>query len=219
MAGSLPQNREKSYLRRQIRSLRDSLDPTERILKSQVIFERMASSQWFGRAQTVLFYASFGSEVETWEMMDASRKMGKRIGLPRVEEGSGDLHIFEVRDAATELLPGYKGIWEPVEDEDRRLRLDQIDLVLVPGLAFDLKGYRLGYGGGYYDRLLARWGGSRLSVGLAFDVQVVEELPVSGQDFRLSLVLTETRTIRGTGQGLSEAPADRFGGDYFSAGR
>jgi len=202
-----------------MRLLRDSLDPGERKLRSRSIFQRMESSSWFRQAQTVLFYASFGSEVETWEMMEASRKEGKRVALPRVEESVGELFIYEVRDPEAELAPGYKRIWEPAPDPDRRLRLDQVDLVLVPGLAFDLKGYRLGYGGGFYDRLLSRWGENRPSVGLAFDLQVVKKLPVSGHDVRLSLVLTETRSIRGTGRGLSAVPADRLGRGHFSPGR
>lgn len=197
MSIGLSLSEAKGRLRREMRVLRDALSMEERRERSGRIFQRLESLPLFQEADLILFYASFGSEVETWEMMKASQGYGKRIALPRVEEASGDLLALEVKDFRRDLSPGYKAIPEPERMLSRRLQGDEISLILVPGLAFDVRGYRLGYGKGYYDRFLSSLSQDIPTAGLAFDFQIVESLPVSSEDFCLGLIVTEKRTIWG----------------------
>jgi len=195
MSTSIPLREAKRLLRRQLRSLRDALSPDERRERSRRIFQRLNSLHAYGKAGLILFYASFGSEVNTWEMMEEAQKCGKRIALPQVSEASGGLSALEIRDLHRDLRAGYKGILEPQLDVSRQVREDEMGLIIVPGLAFDDQGYRLGYGKGYYDRFLFNFSRKVPSVGLAFDFQVVPALPVSPRDFPLDIIVTDERII------------------------
>jgi 5-formyltetrahydrofolate cyclo-ligase len=197
MSIGLSLSEAKGRLRREMRARRDALSLEERRERSGRIFRRLSALPLFQGADLILFYASFGSEVETWEMMKASQAYGKRIALPRVEEASGDLLALEVKDLGQDLSPGYKAIPEPKRMGSRRVQGDEISLILVPGLAFDGRGYRLGYGKGYYDRFLSGLSRNIPAAGLAFDFQIVESLPVSSADFCLNLIVTENRIIWG----------------------
>ena len=196
MSTSVPLREAKRLLRQQMRSLRDALSPDERRERSRRIFQRLNSLPIYREAGLILFYASFGSEVNTWGMMEEAQKCGKRIALPRVSEVSGNLSALEVRDLHRDLHAGYKGIPEPQPDVSRQVREDEIGLIVVPGLVFDDRGYRLGYGKGYYDRFLFNLSRKVPSVGLAFDFQAVPALPVSPRDFPLDLIVTDERIIR-----------------------
>jgi 5-formyltetrahydrofolate cyclo-ligase len=195
MSASVPLREAKGLLRKQLRSLRDALSPDERRERSRRIFQRLNSLPAYREACLILFYASFGSEVNTWGMMEEAQKCGKRVALPRVNEVSGGLSALEIRDLHRDLHAGYKGILEPQLDVSRQVREDEIGLIIVPGLAFDDRGYRLGYGKGYYDRFLFNFSRKVPSVGLAFDFQVVPALPVSPRDFPLGLIVTDERII------------------------
>ena len=197
---SLSIREAKSHLRREMRALRDAISAEERKERSRRIFQKLESLPLFRGADTILFYASFGSEVDTWEMMEKCRGYGKRIALPCVEEASGELMALEVQDFRRDLYPGYKGILEPQKMGSRQVRGEELGLITVPGLVFDLRGYRLGYGKGFYDRFLFRLSGKNIpSAGLAFDFQLVEALPVTSEDYSLDLIITEERIIRGEG--------------------
>jgi len=189
--------RAKRKLRQEMRALRDSHPVEARREKSRKIFSSLRSFPEYRQAGLILFYASFGSEVETGEMILKSQALGKRISLPKVIEDSGNLLAFEVSDLDQGLGLGYRGILEPREERGRQVKEDELDLILVPGLAFDRRGYRLGYGKGYYDRFLSGLSRRIPSVGLAFDFQVIEDLPVSSEDFSLDLIITDQRMIRG----------------------
>ncbi|MDH7500294.1 MAG: 5-formyltetrahydrofolate cyclo-ligase [candidate division NC10 bacterium] len=186
----------KRHLRQQMRALRDSLSVEDRRERSREIFHHLQSLLPFCEAKLLLFYASFGSEVETREMMSRCQREGKRIALPKVEQDSGDLVAIEISDLIRDLRPGYRGILEPQGSEGRKVEEQELGFILVPGLGFDVKGYRLGYGKGYYDRFLPRFRKRSIPcAGLAFDFQVVEELPVSPGDVPLDWIVTEKRII------------------------
>lgn len=199
MGNSIPE--AKQHLRREMRRLRDSLSCEERSERSRRILERLRGLPCYHEARMVLFYASFGSEVDTWEGMDRALQYGKRVALPQVKEDSGCLLAIEVKDLKGTLKIGYRGIPEPKGGEDTGLRGEDIGLILVPGLAFDHRGYRLGYGRGFYDRFLSGLSVRPPALGLAFDFQLIEELPISSTDFPLDGILTENRMVGGKGMG------------------
>ena len=113
--------------------------------------------------------------------------------LPKVNRATRDLDLFHVDAPETELEPGAFGIREPLPSRCAPASLDEVDFVLVPGVVFDARGGRIGHGAGYYDRLLARCGPGTRLVAAAFEVQVVDEVPMEPHDRRVALVVTELR--------------------------
>ena len=137
-------------------------------------------------------YMSFGGEFDTSQWVAAVRASGRRLVLPRVDGASRAIRIHEVRDLQRELAAGVWGIREPRVDLCPEVPASEVGLVLVPGVAFTRRGERLGYGGGYYDRFIRDLGSPRPAlVAAAFELQVLEELPISERDQRVDLLVTE----------------------------
>ncbi len=144
----------------------------------------------FARARTVALYAPLGAEVGTELVMLAAREAGQRVCVPRVQEGALAFHAVET---LAELVPGPLGFAEPGADS-LRVNLDEIDIFVVPGVAFDLAGGRLGRGGGYYDSTLRGIPRARC-LGLAYEFQIVVAVPVAPHDVRMGTLVTEARTV------------------------
>jgi 5-formyltetrahydrofolate cyclo-ligase len=176
-------------LRKQALAARDRLSPDERKTKSAEIEERLFSLPEFRNARTVLFFASFRSEVETLPMVRRALANGKRVVLPKVRRS--DLELFEVHDVERDIAPGAWGIPEP--RESRPVRVEDIDLIVVPGAAFDERGNRIGYGAGFYDKLLPLYRGR--TVALAFELQMVSAVPAAAHDIPVHMIVTEKRVI------------------------
>jgi len=179
----------KKILRKQILSARDKLSPQEKATKSQEIEERLFALPEFISARIIMFFASFRSEVETDRMIRRALISGKRIILPKVQ---GDkLALYEITDFDKDVAPG---VWEIPEPKTLlSAELTDIDLMIIPGAAFDLRGNRIGYGAGFYDKLLPTFG--RLTVGLAFESQIVPEVPADSHDVPVQVIVTEKRVI------------------------
>lgn len=134
-----------------------------------------------------MFYMSLADEVSTRRMIRRALSLGKRVLLPRLEKNR--IRPFEIRDPKKDVAPGRFGILEPKKGWDP-VPLGQIDLVVVPGVAFDSKGNRLGRGGGHYDRFLKRIKGRIPIVGLAFRLQKLRALPVSSRDIPVTTLIS-----------------------------
>ncbi len=185
----------KAALRREILARRAALDPPARARLSAAALERTQTLDAFRRARVVLGYASFGSELDTRPLLQQALASGRTLVLPRVDRESKRLVLHEVRDLDAELRPGTWGIPEPVRERCRLVAPAEIDFVLVPGVVFDPEGGRIGYGAGYYDRLLGSWPEPLPPlVAAAFELQVVPAVPVLATDRRVDLVVTESRT-------------------------
>ncbi len=185
----------KAALRREILARRDALQPSARARLSAAALERTRVLDAFRRARTILGYASFGSEVHTRPFLQQVLASGRTLVLPRVDREARLLVLHEVRGLDTELRPGTWGIPEPAPARCRLVAPAEIDFVLVPGLVFDPDGGRIGYGAGYYDRLLGSWPEPLPPlVAAAFELQVVPAVPVLATDRRVDLVVTESRT-------------------------
>ena len=188
---------EKRQLRRRIIALRDGLDPEARKASSAAVCRGVAESPEFAQARTVLLFASFGSEVDTSDLLREALRQGKRLVLPRVEPETRRLELREARSLDADLAPGTWGIPEPVADRCREVALESVDFVLVPGVAFDRELRRLGYGGGYYDRILADTAG-RAAIAVCFAMQIVERVPADQHDMRVPVLITETERMERT---------------------
>jgi len=179
----------KKEIRKKALAARDSLLPEQRTAKSREIEERLFSLPEFKAARIVLFFASFRSEVDTGSMIRRALTFGKRVVLPKVE--GTELALYEIADWDKDVSPGAWGIPEPLESKP--VTLDEIDLILVPGAAFDGQGNRVGYGAGFYDKLLSAF--TKTTVALAFETQIVPQVPAELHDIPIDKIVTERRVI------------------------
>ena len=192
MAGQLDADAAaKSVLRREVLAARDALAPATRVAASARITQQFLALDAWKNARCVLAYLSFGSEFDTAALVDDARTSGKTLCLPRVDRDRRELAIHRFDDLTADVQAGVWGIREPRPDRPT-VTLDRVDFVLVPGVAFTPRCERLGYGGGFYDRLIARFAQRPPLVAAAFDVQMRDEIPLSKRDRSIDLVITET---------------------------
>lgn len=178
--------------RRLAREARCALDSEARAAAADALAERLLAIPEVANARVVLAYAANAEEIDLAPTVAALRGRGAAIAFPRVEApGVLGVHLV-VSDE--ELVPGALGIREPSPDAERIPR-ESIDAVLVPGVAFDAEGCRLGYGGGFYDRLLPTLRHDCRRVGVSFDEQIVDKLPVDDHDISVDVVATPTRLL------------------------
>lgn len=179
---------EKKRIRARALKRRDALSDWERERGAVLLTERILGHQWFYGSHTLLAFASYGSEIDTGEIIDEALRLGKRVYLPRVmaEDGRQEMEFFRIA-SRQELRPGYRGILEPSPQGERYVyREGEVSrvLLLMPGVAFDGYRNRIGYGKGFYDRYLAGKADLRLrSVAVGFQCQLMEErLPCDERD-------------------------------------
>ena len=188
---------KKKELRKKILALRDALPLEERQRKSKSIHSRLFSLPELTRAKTVAFFVSFRSEVLTETMIKEALALGKVVVVPITDLTHRKLTFSRVIDYAADLTPGTWDILEPKPDCVRPVAFEEIDLVITPGAVFNHIGDRIGYGGGFYDGILKSLQKKGTSVALAFELQVVEEVPVDpDHDEAVDIIITEERVIR-----------------------
>ncbi len=156
-----------------------------RVKKSKLVKEKLFRDKVFKKAKIVLFFISFGGEINTQDMIREARKSGKIVAVP-VCKRSGIMRP-SVLLAKAKLIRGLYGICEPAIK--RFVNLEELDLVIVPGIAFDKKGNRLGRGKGYYDRFLRKLPEKASSIGLAFDFQILPHIPANSLDKKVDKVI------------------------------
>lgn len=185
----MPQPNPKHELRQRCRTLRQELSEERRQHASRQICEHLAAWQVFQRAETLAAYLPIKAEVDLRPLLE--QFPAKRWLLPRIapEEHRIDFHLYD----PAQLVVHPFGMAEPAADLPL-VTAAEIELVLVPGLAYDLQGWRLGYGGGYYDRFLSRFDG--ISVGVAYQALVLESVPHSGYDVPVGWIATETGLLQ-----------------------
>ena len=190
--------KDKSRIRQDVLKKRDSLDPDLRKAKDSLIKENLFSLEEFQQAPILFLFASFRSEVSTFSQITEALTLGKRVILPSVDSVHRELRLYEIR-GLSELSAGYMGIPEPLVSEDRERDINDVTLVIMPGAAFDPKGNRLGYGGGYYDRLLSRLRRKVPLIAVAYEEQLVDSVPSGPHDIKVHIIVTDKRVIRCTG--------------------
>jgi len=182
---------DKRALRRAVLAERDALSGTERAAQSEAIVDRLLGLEEATGAGAVLAFWSFGSEVDTTPLIDRLRSLGTTVSLPRIENGDIVPVVWTPGSSMTETSFGSR---EPTDG--RVLEARELDLIVVPGVAFDRSCRRVGYGGGFYDRLLARTRDGAAGVAIAFGVQVVDEVPTGPLDRLVDAIVTEDGVIR-----------------------
>lgn len=187
---------DKSRIREEILSKRRSLNEKELITMSREVQKRLFFLSGFQESRTVSLYVDFDNEVMTKDMIKDCINKGKRVVIPFIRSKDRSIILSEVKDIDKELKPSTFGILEPARGYLRPVPCSEIDMVVVPGVAFDAKGGRLGYGGGYYDRLLTNVNRTAHLIGLAFEFQILKEVPQQSHDIVLESIITEERVIK-----------------------
>src|SRR3989338_1251735 len=186
----------KQILKSEIFEKRKSLSKREIDEKSAAIREKLFSLNRFKDAKNIMFYVSFNNEVNTIEMIKEllknKKENKKNIIVPYVEKNNPILQLSKL-NSFDDLEPKTFGILEPKADKIRKLNIDDLDLVIVPGIVFDKNGHRIGYGHGYYDGFLKKIRAKK--VGLAFELQLIEKIPEEGHDVPVDFVITEKRIV------------------------
>lgn len=178
-----------------MKALREALSEEDRLNLGYAIMEKTVAHYDFGKAENLLIYMHTGSEVRTDGIIGYGLMMGKKVYVPRVN--GREMEFYQINDMK-ECLPGFLGILEPPEDAlpfvfDKETPKENT-LVILPGLAFDEKGGRLGYGGGFYDRYLAKHPNC-MKMGIAYDFQCIEEVVTEENDICVDILITDNRIV------------------------
>lgn len=191
----------KAFIREMARKNRVAQKNKEEL--SRAICGKFTALPSYADAKTVMWYVDAGSEVRTRHTLPEALTHGKRVVVPWCVVETNELELFLLEDMS-ELVEGAYKILEPKPElrslPAKTIKPQELDLVMVPGTAFDLRGGRMGQGKGYYDRLLSNARPDAPLVALAFDCQIFEEIPVAAHDVFMDLVLTESREITGKGR-------------------
>lgn len=188
----------KTKIRKKALRSRKFLSTPAIMAKSGAIARRLLARPEFNEARTIMFYVSQGSEVHTHRMIRETIRMGKRVAVPVALEKGKKLLPVVIRDFDLELFPGARGILEPRLGKNRQIPPAEIDLVILPGVAFDPGGNRVGRGHAYYDTFLKEVRPSIPRIGLAFERQVLKKVPRAAHDVPVTQVITEKRLIECT---------------------
>jgi len=186
----------KQVLRKRIIALREQLSPDTRAVHSAAITERLLQLPEYQKAAAGLGYMNFGAEFASELWIQQVLADGKKLALPRVNRHTSQLDLYWVDDLENQLAPGLWGIREPIVERCERLdTLNEVEFALLPGVAFTRDGARLGYGGGFYDKLLARMTHQPALAAAAFALQIVEQIPQEATDVKVEWIVTEQETI------------------------
>jgi 5-formyltetrahydrofolate cyclo-ligase len=187
----------KRSLRQAMGQARDKLDPVARALASKLACQRALSLPQVQAARTLAAFATTRGELDVAALAAKHLALGGRVVYPRVVSGLSPRLRFHVVLHPGELVPGAFGIPEPPAAAPE-VPVEELDLVVVPGLAFDGQGRRLGYGGGYYDEVAARLRGAGRGflLGVGFDFQLIETCPADERDVAIDCVVTDARIVR-----------------------
>ena len=183
-------------IRKKLIALREQLSPDIRAAWSEAISAHIVKLEIYRQASTILGYMNFGAEFASELWIQQVLADGKRLALPRVNRHTNQLDLYWVDDLENQLEVGLWEIREPVVERCERLStLNEVEFVLLPGVAFTRDGARLGYGGGFYDKMLTHMTHRPALAAAAFALQIVEQIPQEATDVKVEWIITEQETI------------------------
>jgi len=187
-------HRLKNELRSKIRAALAEISPTVRLAASMELNERLKAQM--PSARTILFFAPLPDELDVWPVLELSLALGANCALPFFDADKKIYGARRLKNPASEIITGKFGVREPASG-CAEISLDQFDLVLVPGMAFDFSGNRLGRGQGFYDRLLEKASG--IKCGVCHDFQLLKKIPAEPHDAKVNFILTPSRCVKTAG--------------------
>ena len=188
---------EGQEIRKAVIRARDGLIVAQLMELSSAAINNLELVAEFSACRTVMLYAHFRSEVRTLTLVEKCLVLGKQVALPLTDAAENRLYPYLVEDPSRDLKSGYCTIPEPDPAKARLISPGEIEVVVVPGSVFDVYGGRYGYGGGFYDRFLAKEAPQAFRIGLAFELQVsTEPLQLAAHDQRMDCLVTEKNIVR-----------------------
>lgn len=182
----------KNEIRKLLKNKRLNLSKEEVLAKSELIKNRLFQINEFKKTKNILFYVSYDGEVFTHNAIKEAL-IDKKVVVPISKKADYSL-ILSKLNSFKDLQDGQYGILEPKKEKIKEISIDKIDLAIVPGIAFDLNGNRIGHGKGYYDRLLKNI--KAPIIGLAYEFQIIQKIPIDDYDKQVDIIITEKRVIK-----------------------
>lgn len=186
---------KKDELRLNISKILKSLSETDLSEKTKRIENRLFEFANFLESKVVLLYLNRPNEVNTREIIQRAYKYHKIVALPSFDVFKHEITIHKVDNPDTGLIPGWRGVQEPDPSRCKLIPVDFIDIAIIPGIAFDEKGGRIGSGDGFYDRLITKLPITTRKVSLALENQIVQQVPMENSDRHVDIIITEDRII------------------------
>jgi 5-formyltetrahydrofolate cyclo-ligase len=186
---------KKAEIRRSTLARRNGLSKKERTEKGKAILGRLSEFANFLEARIVLLYHSHKSEVDTGAIIRKALALEKVVALPWIDQEKMEIVPFKVDDLKQDTQPGYRGIREPIPQRCKQIPVQHINVAIIPGVAFDERGGRIGYGTGFYDRFIPQLDITTRKVALAFECQIVPQIPMEPHDRYIDIIITEKRII------------------------
>lgn len=183
----------KGEIRKYISDKRDLTDISQRKIYDNKIFETLINSNFYKKTKVIFTFVSFKSEVDTHRIIDHAIRDGKTVCVPKIKSKIKGIDVFKIK-GKKDLEKRYFGVMEP-KDNCTPVNPKDIDLILMPGLAFDKRGGRIGYGGGFYDRFLKKLKKKVSKIALAYHFQILDEVPVNSLDVRVDGIITNKGII------------------------
>lgn len=188
---------DKKVLRKEILEKRDNIDLVKRKEMDKKILNKFYETQYYNDAEKIFIYISYASEINTKEIINKALKDNKKIYVPRTEFKSRNMDAVEIT-SLDNLLESTYGILEP-STEESKTEPNELDLIVVPGVAFDRNGGRMGYGAGFYDRYFKKINKENISkivkLALAYEFQILDKVPMNSQDVPVDYIITENEFI------------------------
>jgi 5-formyltetrahydrofolate cyclo-ligase len=183
----------KKEIRKSILENREAVDSETRKQWDRYIFNSLTGSDFYKKAKYIFAFVSFRSEVDTHNIILQALKDNKTICVPKIRSKEKGMELYII-NSLEDLKSGYFGILEPVEGCEEA-DIDKIDLILMPGAAFDRAGGRVGYGAGFYDRFISKLGRHADKIALAYHIQLMDSVPMDETDERIDGIITNEEFI------------------------
>lgn len=181
----------KLELRKRILNIRNNMSESDVINKSKEIVNKLISLKEYNGSKTVFIYMSFGNEVMTADLIKTMLLEGKRVVIPYTDTKNTVLIPSEIKSLEEDLVLNKFGYYEPVYEKIKAVEPEEFDLIVNPGVVFDRQLNRVGYGKGYYDRILLRKRKDVKAVAVAYEFQVLDEVPAEAHDIKMDMIITE----------------------------
>lgn len=185
----------KSEFRKKILNIRNNMSQEDAANKSSVIMNKLIAMDEYKNSNRIFVYMSFRNEVDTTELIKKMFCDNKRVVIPYTDTKNTLLIPCEIRSMEEDLTLSPFGYYEPVYEKLQPVEPKELDLIIVPGVVFDRSLNRIGFGKGYYDRILCRKKSGVKAIAVAYDYQVLEKIPAETHDVKMDMIITEKRNI------------------------
>ncbi|MBN1298589.1 MAG: 5-formyltetrahydrofolate cyclo-ligase [Actinobacteria bacterium] len=189
MEKKLDKSEEKKQIRQAIQEKRNSMEKETRLAFSEEIANKFLALQQYRDTRSILIFYPFRSEADSTFIIKRALKEGKKIILPKVK--GKELELYYINDTGSQLEKSRMGIMEPVDNLCSKAAVEDVDIAVIPGLCFDKNMNRLGFGGGFFDRLIPMLPANIKKIAICFDLQVLDNIPVEKHDKKIDMIITE----------------------------